>query len=695
MSVVEEYQHDPLEDALTKVRLAPELGQLALSPVERGLLRNYAAARLSEEGLLPAEYAFCVRLQQALKEKPPQAASSDAHAEESRQRTNWSLRNAIDKTRTGRPQELVEFEIRLMENTLAGLRALSEPSDNHARLQTILEQSLDAYYNYYAERASTAAPPAAGPAEAVGGDLVHESSFLSPDARACDELLRGLPRSQIHDIDGLAIGKPMQVYEHQGDLHLTGEINEDVLVVVRDGGLRIEGSISGVVHADGPIHLHGNLTGGTLFSRRGDVSVVKALFNSRIVAPKGGIVIESAEHPALLYTSTELCVKGDLAGASAFCRNAVVRGALRGGVLSVLDRAEAAHIGPGRKDPARVELRALLSPLEFGEELPEGVETGLQEYTRAIIEAEFAQRLQQELSADFRDLLNLVIARLSAGAFSDQKLLEMRGLQIGRCFGGLVCEAGFQLARNIERSILLRETGPKAVLLPAVEACQKSLRTLEKDLAAQPPALSGPSKPLIEGQIGQMQLTMKRALDAAMGGQDQMTALGALSQRLRDWHAARREAESGLEALSNALKDQGFAVDAVAAGVDEFAGRVLGRLAKGGLTSGALTAQLKKLIQYYMERAESAGAGAQAKQQRANALASELERDFGVLLAASRTRQCIVQPQGIANGTVAAALPGARANVPAHAALLLTVQQFEQRPCQITSSLSGIQVREL
>jgi len=188
---------------------------------------------------------------------------------------------------------------------------------------------------------------------------------------------------------------------------------------------------------------------------------------------------------------------------------------------------------------------------------------------------------------------------------------------------------------------------------------------------------------------------MKRALDAAMGGQDQMIALGALSQRLRDWHAARREAESGLEALSNALKDQGFAVDAVAAGVDEFAGRVLGRLAKGGLTSGALAAQLKKLIQYYMERAESAGAGAQAKQQRANALASELERDFGVLLAASRTRQCIVQPQGIANGTVAAALPGARANVPAHAALLLTVQQFEQRPCQITSSLSGIQVREL
>jgi hypothetical protein len=696
MSVVEEYQHDPLESALAKVRSANDMAHVELSLGERGLLRSYAAARLSEEGLLPAEYAFCVRLQNALHERLQQPAVAESTVEESRQRTNWTLRNAIEKTRTGRPQELVEFEIRLMENTLAGLRALSEPSDNHTRLQSILEQSLDTYYNYYEERASAATPPAgvpAAPASAVAPP--SNDAFLAPDAQECSQLLRGGPRSQIQEIGGVVIGRPMQVYEHRGDLHLTGEINEDVLVVVRDGGLRIEGAVSGVVQADGPIHLRGNLTGGTLISNLGAVSVAKALYGSRIVAPKGGIQLDSAEHPALLYTSVELNVAGDLSGAATFCRNAAVGGALRGGTLAVLDGAEVGQLAPGRKEAARVEFRALLSPLEFGGELPQGVESHLQEYTRAVIEAEFAHCLQQEIGADFRDLLNLVIARLSTGSFSDQKLLEMRGLQIGRCFGGLVCETGFQLARSMEQCILLRDTGPKAVLLPSIEACQKSLRTLEKDLAAQPPALSGLSKTLIEGQAGQLQLTMKRSLDAAMGGQDLMTPLGALCQRLRDWQSAKREAELGLDALSGALKEQGFAVDAVAAGVEEFAGRVLGRLAKGGMASGALAAQLKKLIQYYIERMDSTGAGAQAKRQRANTIAVELERDWGVLLAGHRAPQCVVQPQGIANGTVATALPGAREDTPGHAALLMTIRQYEQRPARISSGLSGIQVREL
>ncbi|MBI1318064.1 MAG: hypothetical protein GC168_03810 [Candidatus Hydrogenedens sp.] len=691
---MENLQHDPLEDALAKVRAVDDLRQLDLSDDEQAMLRAHAASSLAQEGLSPSNYAFCVRLQQALNDKvqPPPAAHGSA--DQNRKRTNWTLRNAIEKTRAGRESELVEFEIRLLENTLSGLRALTEPTGNHTRLQAILEESLDTYYNYYAERARQGDKSATADAD---DEFPHEdgANFLSPDALDCESHFRGGPRSNIGDVDGLPVGRPMQVYEHHGDLHLRGELNEDVLLIVRDGGVRIEGAVSGVVHAEGPIHLRGNLTGGTLVSRRGSVSAHKALFGSRMLAPKGSILLDSAEHPGLLYTAAELKVGGDLSGATAYCRKATVGGALRGGTVSVLDRLETGQISPGRKESARIEFRSLVSPLEYGAELTPGMESILQEYARASIEAGFSQRLQQEITADFRDLLNLVIARLSTGSFSDQQLVEMRSLQIGRYYGGLVCEAGDQLARALEFCFLLREAGPKAVLLPAIEACQKSLRTLEKEIAAQPPTLSGASKGHIEAQIGQLHLTMKRTLDAAMSGQDLLAPLASLNLRLRDWNSARLEAESGLEVLANELKDRGFAVDAVAQGVEEFAGRVLGRLAKGGVTSGALGAQLKKLIQFYMERSSSLGSGMQARRQRAEELASELERECGLLIASGRSRLCVVQPQGVANGTIFSLVPGITAESAHHAGLMITAQQFEQRPSRITADLSGIHIGEV
>lgn len=588
-----------------------------LNPEECDALRAYAVNRLADPGLSERERQQCHRIQQMLADRSPTEASPPSDTEALRRRNNWTLRNAIEKGLRGTAGEIDPGELRLIENTLRELSALSEPAANHMRLLRLLEQTLDAYYSFYAE--SVTAKPAT-----VGA--LHEDESQPPSieitAVSCETFFQGAQRQRLDLLGPLTIGQNLYTYEHSGDLRLYGDMPQDKALIIHDGSLRITGSISGAVQVDGDITVEGNLSGGTLLSNAGSIAVDRVLAGSRLLTLRGSATCSALERASLVYCAGQLKIAGPVMESRVICRRGDIKGAITRGRISFMEELAAEGITRDPSKPCIVEFRGVLSNLDFGGELEDHEAHTIKEYVRSRFEVEQTKAIQRAFTADLLNAQRALLYLLDGGA--DQTVASVCDLHAARTYNSTLQVIGRELLLALQRAMELQGLPDVTVLIPALDVCQRGLRYLKGEAEALPQDLATQRKQKIVSAVSQLSNIAKQIRDS--GGQNLGGLYLLLRERVIEWsNEVRGVDEILLEAERPLAEKLGEPIMTELSTVNLAAALRLAQ-EKAASNRSRLLPPLKKLVDHHTQNASRWGAGldeALHRQQQSSAILEE------------------------------------------------------------------------
>ena len=589
----------------------------SLNPEECDALRAYAVNRLADPRLSEGERNECHRIQELLADHPSGGALPATDTEALRRRNNWTLRGAIEKGLRGAASEIDSNELRLIENTLRELSALSEPAANHIRLLRLLEQTLDAYYNFYAE--SVTAKPATTGAS-------HEDESQPPSieitAVSCETFFQGAQRQKLDLLGPLTIGQNLYAYEHSGDLRLHGDMPQDKALVIHDGGLRITGSVSGVVQVDRDITVEGNLSGGTLLSNAGSIAVDRVLAGSRLLTLRGGACCSAVERASLVYCAGQLKVAGPVMESRVLCRRGDIKGAITRGRISFMEELTAEGITRDPSKPCIVEFRGVLSNLDFGGELEDHEAHTIKEYVRGRFEVEQTKAIQRAFTANLLNAQRAMLYLLDGG--TDQTVASVCDLHAARTYNSALHVIGRELLLALQRSLELQGLPDVTVLIPALDVCQRGLRHLKGEAEALPQDLAIQRKQKIISAVSQLSNLAKQIRDS--GGQNPGGHYLALRERVLEWNNEVRVVEEILLEAERPL-------------AEKLGEPIMGELKPERLATALRLAQekshsnrsrllppIKKLVDHHTQNASRWGAGldeALHRQQQSSAILEE------------------------------------------------------------------------
>jgi hypothetical protein len=680
---------DLLHSALAKAE-DPAFLPEHLSDDESAALRDHAATRLAQPGLSDEEYSRCVRLQQIISRRSNASPASEDPADPDtlRRRINWTLRNAIEKTRQGRPQEVSEAELRLVENTLRGLTALGEPSQNHLRLQQILEQTLDAYYTYYAESVVPAAKaiPAGGEAPAA-----NDVPSAKPASRAVpvEEFLQGAQKRKVEYLGAMPLNINLYSYEHEGDLHLGGDVGKEIYIEVRRGSFTLDGQSAGVVLADNGITIEGDVTGGALMSLDGNIGARRVLAGSRLLAPKGSIRLDAVDRATLLYCAGTLAVAGDVIETRILCGRAEIGGTLNRSRMSLLDGARVQGITADRNRPATVEFRSVLSNLDFGGELDAQQQQTLKDYVRARYDVGMITATRSFFEADYVASVIGMLYLLQAGTAGEAPLVTLRELEFARALLGLTHKMAEELMLAVMRAIELPEVPDLTVLAPPLDVCQRGLRFLKGEAEGIPQDLAPQRRQKLASAVSQLSNLAKQVRDAGAGGGELAAPYLALRERYAEWHAELAELDTLIVAaqapLAATLTETLLAEKKV-----EPLLQILRKAQEGSQVRSRLLPPMKKVLEHYAQSAPRWNAGLAEAQQRLAQAEGMLRETGAVHFAGNAERAIGIGAGGLGEGAVLSAASFADPANAGHRPLLHASPNGQPGPINFPAVAGGI-----
>jgi len=643
----------------------------SMTEEECAALSAHVAARLSQSGLSDEEYSQCVRIQRliAMRAQQVHGAGNTLDPEAARRRTNWMLRNAIEKTRQGRPQELTEQEVNLVENTLRGLTALSEPSDNHRRLQEILEQALDVYYTYYAESvtpAQTAAAPRQGTAPAPAPPKPPSAAGIPVET-----FFQGGQKRKMEYLGAIPLNQNLYYYEHEGDLHLTGDIPKDYFLEVR-GALCIDGSVSGVVLADRGVDVTGDVSGGAILTFHDNIKAGRVLAASRLIAPRGSLHCHSVDRAAMLFCAGALQVGADIHESLVYCSSAQIEGMLRRATLQVLDSVKVKGIGGEGARGSRVEFRAVHSSIDYGGGIESQDAQTIKEYVRARFDVELTTATQSIFEKEYARLLQCMLYLMQGGVNVETSLIAVRELELTLALLGVAEAAGSELMLAVRRAIELPGVPDLTVLSPALDVCQRAIRFLKAETDGLPQDLVPQRRQRLTSAVGHLSNYAKQVRDAGAGGGDLAGTYFPLRDRCAEWHAEREEALQLLPGARGPLVEMIGPAAANEQSIEEL-NKLVRKAQDASSQRSRLMPSMKKLLDHYVQSASKWGAGlAEARQRLAQSEA--ILRDSGAAQFAGTALQSLsVGEGGIAAGSLLRAASFADPASAAHKGALLVV----------------------
>ncbi len=645
----------------------------SLTDEECAALSAHVAARLSETGLTDEEYSQCVRIQRliAMRAQQLHGSSNSLDPEAARRRTNWMLRNAIEKTRQGRPQELTEHEVNLVENTLRGLTAMSEPSDNHRRLQEILEQALDVYYTYYAESvtpAQTAVAPRVNLSAAPVAPKPVPSSGIPVET-----FFQGGQKRKMEYLGAITLNQNLYYYEHEGDLHLTGDIPKDYFLEVR-GALRIDGSVSGVVLADRGVEISGDISGGAILTFHENIKAGRVLAASRLIAPRGSLRCHSVDRAATLFCAGGLQVSGDIHESMVYCSSAQIEGLLTRATLHVLDDAKVMGVSGEGSRGSRVEFRAAHSSIDYCGTIESQDAQTIKEYVRARFDVELITATQSIFEKEYASFLQCMLYLMQGGVSVETSLVAVRELELTWALLGVAEVAGSELMLAVRRAIELPGVPDLTVLSPALDVCQRAIRFLKAEAEGLPQDLVPQRRQRLSSAVGHLSNYAKQVRDAGAGGGDLAATYFPLRDRCAEWHAEREEALQSLPAARGPLVDTIGPAAANEKSIDAL-NQLVRKAQDASSQRSRLMPSMKKLLDHYVQSYSKWGAGlAEARQRLAQSEA--VLRDSGAAQFAGKTTQSLrVGEGGISAGSLLRAASFADTASASHKGALLLVAE--------------------
>jgi len=541
---------------LDKVRALRPDELCTLTVEEADMLHAYLQVHERRSNLSPQERAFLDHLRSVLAAWHVLAASPPQWPRPSgpKERTQWVLRTAVDKLLNRAYDKLGSGEVQLARTTLDTLSQLETPNTDQERLTWILQEALDNYDLYLQTRppdilspidmgvtdAETAAPvetadveTATGPDAAGGvpeqGEGPHVVSAASYE---------GVERKVYQTLPGIPVNITARGLEFRGDVTVEGDIPEDVLVLVRQGGIVVRGYVFGYVVADRDITVHGNVQGAWLVSSAGNVVVERVFPGARITAQRGSISCNGCESPERLFAGDTLTVHGNVTGGKLLARDMEIRGTVTGAELHTAGRLRAQRFDTDPRRGTIVCLRALLTSQDYGVPLGESTTAMKRAMAKHAYQAAVAWRAITHLQQDISNCRRAMLYYLLAGSDSNVAIRHLRVLQTQSVFLDRIVTMGVSLSRFLHAA---RETGGSVAAREIEDLAEenlKVLRALSKDIKALPEEYGATMRePLIQ-TARRLGTISKRIVASAKAESDVSAHLESLDRQLEKWRTS-------------------------------------------------------------------------------------------------------------------------------------------------------------
>lgn len=424
-------ENNALSSALEKIRVGEGSAVTALSEDEAHALSGFLSAKTEEPSHTEADQLLCRHIRIVLQERA--ARLNRPESEAPFQRTNLTLRAAIDLFLAHEYASVLQKDLELLRETRSRLLAMegtADSSPNHVRLSNLIAECLHNYEAWQTEHPEAARPePAAAPPGA--------SPATNPEAGASASLLEarvflssaGL-RETVPSFEGIPLGASVRVMVHEGDLRLKGELTDEFMLDVRGGSLEVDGGIFGFVVADGDINVRGSVQGGWLYSRKGNIHVDRILAGSALIAPRGEIAAGSVENPRIVYCGNDFSSEQGLRSGVYFARNVRVAEGVRNARINLRGSLTAQSIeSAGQDDSAGIQFRLAQTCLDFGRPLQEGLSASLRNFGRLWYRSRVATALETYLESELLAIQRFRIFAMQSGGVEASVLAPIRHAQ--------------------------------------------------------------------------------------------------------------------------------------------------------------------------------------------------------------------------------------------------------------------------
>ncbi len=408
-----------LQQAIKKVHVLSQSTANDLTVEEAGVLQLFLNTHLSvKRTLSPEEEKLSGRIKnlltvwQAKQAENPTASAANTG-------TQPFLQSVLKKFSTQDFADIVTAELEIAKASLQALSSRSNPDPKSQKIIALLKKGLQDYAQYQAQK--DAAPDATSQRDA------HEK----PPAQELDSetLFTEKPRKKIRTLGGIDVNLTVSVYELEGDIELHGDVPDDTLLIIRNGGITVHGVVSGNIVASEDITVHGNVASSWVISSGGDIKTERALTNAHLIAQRGDVEAARTDYPACLFAWNKLHIHGDVSGGKLLGKEVNVEGDIVGAEVHSIGAIKADRVLPGPRGNTFICLRNHLSSEDYGTPLEKPERALYRNIGKHMYDAGVLSQFIRYAKKDNEDSRRTILYYLLGGLSNAHSVRTLRGLQ--------------------------------------------------------------------------------------------------------------------------------------------------------------------------------------------------------------------------------------------------------------------------
>ena len=469
---------------------------MALTVEEAGILSAFVTSCQSTQGALFEQHRHLLdKANHVLKNWQGARAEGKTQGEPER-RTQLTLRAAIDKFEQRRYEDITADDLGLVRGTLDGLRGRAEPDERATRLIGLLERLLEDFGEHVDYE------PAPDPGGALPVDMLDTAAPVAGhEGRAAGEsdepagmhhLVAGQffepkPRKRIKTLAGIQVDLTVRSYEVRGNVNMEGDLPEDVLLVVRDGAIAIDGYVYGSLLATDDVTVHKNVQGAWVISSKGDIKVGGALAGATLIAQVGRIACDRAESPRQLFGRYGLTIAGDVQGGRLFGRSIHIGGTAAASEMHAVGPITVGAIEAGPRAETLVCLRKTLTSEDYGRPLDAEATSLRRTMIRDERHLPLLENRERHAQADILNCYRSMLYYMFIGSTEQSRLYQVRAEQTRLICVQQVLETAKGLQLILNAAIETGFVRHASTLEVAVEETLETLRTVSESTQAGVP----------------------------------------------------------------------------------------------------------------------------------------------------------------------------------------------------------------
>jgi len=426
---------DLLRTTIAKIKNLTESEVRKLSIQDVGVLQLYLRARSSPLQERPPEKSdLAVRIERVLRlwqqsarpaENPNDTAPDDSF-----------LNGAVDKLKQERFDEVSTAELELVRATFEVLGNRQFSDDTCDALHATLGSALSDYDAAVAHSGAPAKPEPPAEARTTAQPPRHPRARTANHVDA-NTFFTQKHRKRVELVDGIEADLAVTVYRLEGETEIDGDVPDETLLVVKDGGITVNGFVSGNIIASEDIAIHGNICGSWVISQTGSIQADKVLPHSRVIAKHGTLHAASGEAPACVFAWGGLHIHGDVIGGKLLGRTIHVDGSVAGAELHAVGSITAGSFDVVDNAATVICLRDILSCEDYGQPMEETQRKLYRGIGKRTHDAAVLNKFLRYSSRDIEDSRRTVLYFLLGGLVNVQGVRSLRGLQ---CQANLLTE---------------------------------------------------------------------------------------------------------------------------------------------------------------------------------------------------------------------------------------------------------------